>query len=481
MAITSEKNEGRFRRYGNTQFRYAMTYVAITLLVLLFLNFYTTRTSQELFFNSKQTAMIERCKLAATEFSTLEVFSPATVSSAVEQLGSLRVSRLLVTDQSGMVIYDSLAGDSALGKTALLPEIVTALRGNDVFSGQYRSGAMHSQAATPIYSYGSLLGAVYMSEFDASQGAIVQTLQKNVFTTTLALEVVLVIFSLIFASIFSHRLKKIMDSMATIQKGDYTHRVEIGGSDELAVLGREFNDLTDRLRTSEQKRQQFVSDASHELKTPLASIKLLSDSILQNEMDMETVREFVSDIGNEADRLNRMSQKLLTLTRADNTEEDPREILDIGPTVERVVRMLEMIAAENRITVSCQVEADCPILILEDDLYQITFNLVENGIKYNNPGGLLTVKVFRQEDNGVLEVTDTGVGISEEAAKHVFERFYRVDKARSRKTGGSGLGLAIVRNLVQRNGGEIGVESVLGQGSTFRVSFPIFDTEEERQ
>ena len=153
----------------------------------------------------------------------------------------------------------------------------------------------------------------------------------------------------------------------------------------------------------------------------------------------------------------------------------------MGPTVERVVRMLEMIAAENRITVSCQVEPDCPILILEDDLYQIAFNLVENGIKYNNPGGLLTVKVFRQEDNGVLEVTDTGVGISEEAAKHVFERFYRVDKARSRKTGGSGLGLAIVRNLVQRNGGEIGVESVLGQGSTFRVSFPIFDTEEESQ
>ncbi len=117
--------------------------------------------------------------------------------------------------------------------------------------------------------------------------------------------------------------------------------MEIGGSDELAVLGREFNDLTDRLRTSEQKRQQFVSDASHELKTPLASIKLLSDSILQNEMDMETVREFVSDIGNEADRLNRMSQKLLTLTRADNTEEDPREILDMGPTVDRVVRMLK--------------------------------------------------------------------------------------------------------------------------------------------
>ena len=103
---------------------------------------------------------------------------------------------------------------------------------------------------------------------------------------------------------------------------------------------------------------------------------------------------------------------------------------------------------------------------------------MENGIKYNIPGGTLTIRVSRQEDNGILEVTDTGVGIPEDSIGHVFERFYRVDKARSRKSGGSGLGLAIVRNMVERNGGTIRVESIPGQGSTFRVSFPAFDTEE---
>ena len=241
----------------------------------------------------------------------------------------------------------------------------------------------------------------------------------------------------------------------------------------------EFNDLTDRLQTSEEKRRRFVSDASHELKTPLASIKLLTDSILQNDMDLETVREFVGDIGNEADRLNRTTAKLLSLTRVDDSVVSESEIINAAPTVSRVVRMLSGIAAQSGITIETDLSEDSPILILEDDLYQIVFNLVENGIKYNVPGGKLTVRLFRQEDNSVLEVTDTGMGIPEDAMVHIFERFYRVDKARSRATGGSGLGLAIVRAIVLRNRGEIDVRTKLGEGSTFSVSFPIFDTEDD--
>ena len=121
------------------------------------------------------------------------------------------------------------------------------------------------------------------------------------------------------------------------------------------------------------------------------------------------------------------------------------------------------------------------ILVVEDDLYQIVFNLMENGIKYNQPGGSLTVHLSREEDNAILKVMDTGMGIPDEAIGHVFERFYRVDKARSRATGGSGLGLAIVRSIVQRNRGEIQVSSTIGQGTTFTVIFPAFDTEVDSQ
>ena len=143
--------------------------------------------------------------------------------------------------------------------------------------------------------------------------------------------------------------------------------------------------------------------------------------------------------------------------------------------------MLRGIARKNSITIQLELENDCPILILEDDLYQITFNLIENGIKYNTPGGKLTVSLHREEDNAILQVTDTGMGIPADALEHIFERFYRVDKARSRQSGGSGLGLAIVRDMVKRNRGEINVISVPGRGTTFQVTFPAFDTGEESQ
>jgi signal transduction histidine kinase len=142
--------------------------------------------------------------------------------------------------------------------------------------------------------------------------------------------------------------------------------------------------------------------------------------------------------------------------------------------------MLTGIAENNGITMQTDIIQDSSILIIEDDLYQIIFNLVENGIKYNTPGGKLTVTLYREEENAVIAVKDTGVGIPEESVGHVFERFYRVDKARARKTGGSGLGLSIVRNMVERNGGQISLESKVGEGSLFTLRFPVFDTEESQ-
>ena len=425
--------------------------------------------------------MVERCLLASANISNLEIINTTTVANAVADITNSGATRLVVTDKNAVVIYDSDSTSAAVEKNANYSEIATAMdgTGNDVFTWTYHDGAMESRAATPIFSYGTLIGCVYMLEYDTAQGSLIQSLQNSIFIITLVLEVVVILFSLAFFSIFARRLRRIMASMRIIREGDYSHKVLMGGHDELTILGDEFNALTERLQTSEQKRRNFVSDASHELKTPLASIKLLTDSILQNDMDIETVREFVGDIGNEADRLNRMSQKLLSLSRIESQADGDCEIVYIAPTVERVVRMLGAIAEENRIQIKTELDDDCPILIIEDDLYQIIFNLVENGIKYNIPGGTLSIALHRDSDNATLTVTDTGVGIPEASLSHIFERFYRVDKARSRKSGGSGLGLSIVRNLVERNRGELSVTSTMGEGSTFTVLFPAFDTEEE--
>ena len=416
--------------------------------------------------------MIEKCQLTATEIASEEVLNVSTVNKAVKQLDSFRVSRLVVTDKYGLTIYDTDA-DTKAGTCLFVPEIVQALAGNDVFSWNYQDGSMQSRAASPIVSYDTVIGCVYMMEYDSEQGHLIQTLQQNTFVISVILEVCVAIFAIFFSNSFTRRLRKIMTSMRIIREGDYTHKVKMGGNDELTILGDEFNDLAERLLVSEQKRSNFVSDASHELKTPLASIKLLSDSILQNEMDVDTIKEFVGDIGNEADRLNRMTQKLLSLSRIETQEDSDCEIVFVQPTVDRVIRMLSGIAKENGITIETNVIQDSSILVIEDDLYQIIFNLVENGIKYNTPNGKLLLTLERIEDNAILKVQDTGVGIPPESISHLFERFYRVDKARARKTGGSGLGLSIVRNMVERNSGKISVESVMGQGSTFTLMFQI--------
>ena len=464
-------------QFRSAHIYYALCYVVITFIVLLLLNIYCSNISQELFYNSKEADLVEKCQITATKIAKLEVMNHNAIAEAVSDINSLNLSRLIVTNQDAEILYDSSAPDIR-DTYALLPEIVDALYCNDVFNWTYKDGVMRSYAATPIMFQDILMGVVYIAEYDTEQGQLVQNLQRNILTISVILELVVIISSLSFSAVFSERLRKIMHSIRIIRSGDYTHKLNLRGHDELAELSSEFNDLTDKLQDSEEKRRRFVSDASHELKTPLASIKLLSDSILQNDMDPSTINEFVKDIGNEAERLNRMSQKLLTLSRTEGEVDSDTEIVYLTPTIQRVIRMLKGFADNHNITIIQDLTDDWPILILEDDLYQIIFNLVENGIKYNQNGGTLLIKLQRQNENILLSIQDTGVGIPEEALPHIFDRFYRVDKARARKSGGSGLGLSIVRNMVERNNGEISVESTLGSGTTFTLIFPIFDTEE---
>ena len=458
-----------------------MIYVVITFVVLVFLNLYCSATSERLFYQNKETAMLEKALHAAEEIGKLETMEQEPIHHALERLTSLKVTQTVVTDQAGIILYDS-AGTDTLGTVASYPQIETAMDGFDVFDWNYRLGNMRSEAAAPIISNGVTVGSVYLLEEDPHQGTLLRRLQRTILTITIVLESIVIVFSLAFARVYSSRLRRILMSMRILREGDFTHRVEMTGHDELTVLAEEFNDLTDRLQISERKRRQFISDASHELKTPLASIKLLSDSILQNDMDQGTMREFVGDIGNEAERLNRMTEKMLKLTKGEDVSTDTdQEIIYMAPTVERVSKMLTALASSGGVEIVTELEDDVPVLIREDDLYQITFNLAENGIKYNHPGGKLTIRLSRGEDCGMLTVSDTGTGIPADSIPHIFERFYRVDKARSRATGGSGLGLSIVRNMVERNQGTIRVESTFGKGTTFTVEFPAFDIEGEEE
>ena len=248
---------------------------------------------------------------------------------------------------------------------------------------------------------------------------------------------------------------------------------------DVTLTRAKFNELTGRLQTTEEVRRRFVSDASHELKTPLASIRLLTDSLLQaDHMDGETAREFLNDIGDEADRLTRITEKLLTLTRLDTAPAAEDVPVDVGAVVERVEHMLSPLARAVEVSLELKLQPGCVVLATEDDLYQIAFNLMENAVKYNLPGGRVLVTLTADGGRVVLRVEDTGVGIPEADLPKIFDRFYRVDKARSRAAGGTGLGLSIVRDTVLQHGGAVTARRREPEGTCFEVSFAQWNGEE---
>lgn len=422
--------------------------------------------------------MQDKVQLLASSLSGLDSFSEENVAQTMDMLADLNSTRIVVTDPSGLIVYDTQTGTQTQTQYFLLPEVVEALSGNDVFFCQYTGDAVESHATAPVMNYDVPIGAVYLMEYDIAQGELITSLEDNLLQITIVLELVVILSSFLFSSAFSRRMNRILESIRIVRAGDYTHSLDMNGHDELKQLSDEFNKLTARLHDSEQLRRQFVSDASHELKTPLASIKLLSDSILQNQMDAETIREFVGDIGNEADRLTRLSSKLLELTRLDAQVEEKREIVDVSETARGVLKMLRPQMVQKQLKLETSLPEGGTILVMEDDLYQIIFNLVENGIKYNKTGGILGVFVLVGSEDVTLTVEDSGIGIPEESMSHIFERFYRVDKARSRQAGGAGLGLSIVHDMVERNYGTIQALHRSPEGTCFRVVFPLFAVEE---
>jgi signal transduction histidine kinase len=233
-------------------------------------------------------------------------------------------------------------------------------------------------------------------------------------------------------------------------------------------------DLTDAKRV-EAIRRDFVTNASHELKTPVAGIQALSDSLrLAIDRDPDRARKMIHRLQLEAERLAQLVRELLDLARLEEAAgAQARHRVDVAQLVKVQVDRVSRLAEQKGVIVS----ADCPepatVISLPEELRLIVSNLLENAIQYNRPGGRVTASVRRRDGTVVLEVTDTGLGIPVADRDRIFERFYRVDKARSRQAGGTGLGLSIVRNAVQRHGGDVSVRSVLGEGSTFRVVLPV--------
>lgn len=235
-----------------------------------------------------------------------------------------------------------------------------------------------------------------------------------------------------------------------------------------------FHDLT-RLKQLENTRKEFVANVSHELRTPLSMIKGYVETLIDGAKDDPAVAtRFLQTIEKHADRLTYLIEDLLTISRLESGQVVMNlQRVELNPVVGRVLDDLESRAAEKQVTLRNAVPADVNVRADSDRLQQVLFNLVDNAIKYGRAGGEVVVSARVDEDKLVeMSVTDNGPGIPPDATDRVFERFYRVDRARSRDQGGTGLGLSIVKHIVQSHGGEVWVKSELGKGASFFFTLP---------
>lgn len=241
------------------------------------------------------------------------------------------------------------------------------------------------------------------------------------------------------------------------------------------VIGSIVNieDISERVR-AENMRKDFVANVSHELKTPLTSISGFAETLKLNEnIDKETRNRFLTIIDGEANRLRRLIEDILTLSFIENDKKEEKEAINLYSVYRRVEDMLMISARTKNISLNCDADETIKIAANADYVKQIILNLVDNAIKYTSENGNVNVKIFADKDDAVIKVSDTGMGIPKEDQARIFERFYRVDKARSREIGGTGLGLAITKHIAMNLGGTISVESELEKGSTFTVRIPI--------
>ena len=469
-----EVKAGEVPFFHSLQGKYVATYLLLVVAIVLVLNTYPLIMAQNMVFSAKEASLKRQALAIGSALAVSEVLTEDGVAQAMELLDDMQGTRVLVTNESGLILYDSSTLEKRTGDYAITAEVVKALRGEDVCRSEYRQGAFRTRVAVPTVYRGVTLGAVYLYEYDTEQAEVLLSIQSTLRYISIVICVVALVAALILSKALTRNTSRLLGGIRSVREGEYNHRIEVKGKDEMAQLAMEFNELTDRLQTIEEVRRRFVSDASHELKTPLASIRLLADSILQNSsVDMETVREFVSDIGEEADRLTRISQRLLALSRLDARLQRERVPVDVGQVVEKVGHMLLPLARSAQVELQYQLQPHCMVLATQDDLYQVAFNLMENAVKYNQPGGSVTVEVAREEYWITLTVQDTGVGIPEEDLLRVFDRFYRVDKARSRQAGGTGLGLSIARDTARLHGGDIMAQrGPDGVGARFTARFP---------
>ena len=417
-----------------------------------------------------------QAKLLATQIvanNYMENTSSQNITTQLEQLSTIYDGRVMLIDQAFHIVKDTYALDEQ--KTILSEEVMQAYQGETV--QKYDSDNRYIEMTLPINdeSGKNVIGVMLVSVSTDSIVATLQILKQYALMLQFLAGVAVVIVAFAVSGVLVKPFKRLTKSITDVQDGYEADFISVHSYSETDTISNACDEMLRRLQTLDESRQEFVSNVSHELKTPLTSMKVLADSLIgQEDTPVELYREFMSDIGAEIDRENKIINDLLSLVKMDKAAGNINiESVNINELLERIMKRLKPIA--QRQNVELVMESFRPV-VAEVDEVKLTLalsNLIENGIKYNNAEGWVHVTLNADHQNFFVTVEDNGIGIPKEAQTHIFERFYRVDKSHSREIGGTGLGLAIARNAIIMHRGAIKVHSLEGEGTTFTVRIPL--------
>lgn len=390
----------------------------------------------------------------------------------IQQMAYAYSARILIINSDYIIVKDNYIFDE--GKTIITEDVINAFKGKSHSHINYKSSS--AVITTPIIDdTGKISGVIKVS---LSGYATIQTINYMKRISIAVMIALLLVFSGILVFVIyklTSPAKDMKEKILSLSDGDKNARIKKQTIKEYKDIGDAVNVLLDRLESIDGSRDEFVSNVSHELKTPMTSMKVLADSLLATEnAPIEMYKEFMQDIAEEIDRENEIIGDLLNLVRTDGERAVLNiETVDVNELMEVVLKRLKPIALKNNIEIIFESMRPVTASIDRVKFIIVLTNIIENAIKYNHPEGWVKITLNADHKFFYVDVSDSGIGIPEECKDQVFERFYRVDKARSRETGGTGLGLAITKNIVLLHKGTIKFYSKENEGTTFNIRIPL--------
>lgn len=470
------KNE-RVKKYVNSlQFRMFLIFILVGMIPIILIKNGILQSFEEQAIRQRgnliqsQSALITP-QLADTGYLNGEASEIADVE--MQQMANLYNGRILIVNREFCVVKDTYGLDE--GKYIVAEEVVRCFQGND--SLQYNENSGFIEMTVPIYASTSteVQGVMVVSTPTGDIRESRDALDRQVLVLQIGMALAIFLIAFYASRALAKPFNKVTQSLGEVQEGFLDADISIPDYTETQQLAEAYNQMLARMKALDDSRQEFVSNVSHELKTPITSMKVLADSLLmQPDAPVELYQEFMGDIAQEIDRENKIITDLLSLVKMDKKAADIHiETKNINELLELIIKRLTPIADKRDINLVLESFRPVNAQVDETKLTLAISNLVENGIKYNKDGGWVHVSLNVDNKYFYVKVEDSGMGIPKEAQEMIFERFYRVDKSHSREIGGTGLGLAITRSAILMHRGAIKVYSKEGEGTTFTVRIPL--------